>query len=779
MLSSEIWSHPGRPLIHHLTETAGIMQQTALSLPSTTHLEPFFTDILWTSGVVHDYAKATASFQAKLRGESHNAREALHGYLSSILAFKNSMEFLSENEEVSSKSILPLYAYLAVKRHHRNLDSAIDDLSISDSDISLFETQLDQIDYQFVEDLKRCIGLKLRSPVVNPSEVKEELPSLRKELRTYKKLLRHERTSLDDAIKFSMFFSILIDADKFDASQTSVVSRSSLPESFVRRHIENLGEPVSHINKLRTKAFHDILSFARMVNLDNRLISLTLPTGLGKTYSVLAMAQELRNRIHEGKGHVPRIIYCLPFTSIIDQNHEEISKLLDSPLSSILLKHHHLGDTLYRTDEDDEEIDYQRSELLIEGWNSEIVVTTFVQLLFTLAGCRNRPLRRLHNLAGSIVILDEVQSIPLKYWHLFNQLARTISELLDTRFILVTATQPLIFEKITEAVPNPDEYFSSLSRFNIDINLERLSFEDYKTEMLESLRREPEQDLLIILNTKKAAEEMYRSIRDLKLPCDLNFLSASVIPCERLHRINKIRREQSKNQIVVSTQVVEAGVDLSFTRVYRDFAPLDSIIQAAGRCNRHMSQKRGLFSVRNLIDDSSVSSTRQFSSYIYDSMLLDATRYVLEKNPKIAEIDFQRISNEYFREITKRRSLQESKDIISSMKQLDYRPLSDVRLIDDRGFLMTDIFIETNDEATETLEKYIRLIESNMKRFDRKTEFLKIRNDLMKYTISVYTKRLGAYRIVDSLSYIPRSELDRSYDSDTGFKTSSETALIL
>ncbi|MDF1540070.1 MAG: CRISPR-associated helicase Cas3' [Candidatus Thorarchaeota archaeon] len=778
MLSSEIWSHPDRPLITHLLDVAEVGREIARSLPPVHRLDSSFPNLVWIGGMFHDYAKATLSFQTKLRGGKYNSLESRHSHLSSILAFQNIWDFLEIENDSNPESYLPLYAYLAVKRHHGNLDSAQNDLSITDSDITMFETQLDQIDSNFVKELGRHLKPLIKSPLVEPDEIKNELPSIRRRLSGFKRILRRKKSSIRDAIELSTYYSILIDADKMDASKTNLIGRESLPEDFVVKHIRSFGEPKSDINRLRTKAFYESLDFAESVNLEERILSLTLPTGLGKTYTGIAIAQKLRDRISEDEGHIPRIIYCLPFTSIIDQNHKEISDLLQSPHSTQLIKHHHLGDTLYSLG-DDEESDYLKSELLIEGWNSEIVVTTFVQLFFTLAGFRNRPLRRMHNIAGAIVILDEVQAIPLKYWHLFNQLAKSFSDVLGTRFILVTATQPCIFDNPTEVVPHPDQYFSLTSRVDFNIQLEQLPFEDFKSTLLATLEETSDPDLLVILNTKRAAESLYNSIKEENPESQLEFLSTSVIPNERLKRIEKLRKKETSNRIVVSTQVVEAGVDIDFTEVYRDFAPLDSIVQAAGRCNRHMSDKRGLFSVRHLVDDQTQGPKRPFSRYIYDSMLLDATRFILERYEKINDTDLHRITRDYFEEIVQRHSAKNSRDILSQMAKLDYRSLSDVKLIEDKGFMMTDIFVEYNSDASNVLKKYEAVIDSKLGRFQKKAEFLKIRQDLMKYIISVYTKDLGAFQTVGSLAFIPNYDLERKYDLETGFKSSRDNALIL
>lgn len=764
--SSDIWSHPNRPLIDHLRSVAYNAKALSTTIPPVHKLSPRLQNIIWICGMLHDYAKATSFFQKKLKQRLPHSPEANHSHLSALVTFTNIWNQLEISNERKPESNLPLYAYFAVKNHHGNLESALDDLSISD--FSIFETQLDTIDSRFVEDLNDALKRVLKNPVVDPQEIKDTLPQIKNHLSSYKRIIRHMK-DLGVVTEVSTIFSLLIDADKLDASGTRLIERPTLPDDFVVKRVAGFGTPTKEINKLRKEAFDSTMQFADSVPLETRRMSLTLPTGLGKTYCAMAIAQRLRDRIKDAKGYPPRIIYCLPFTSIIDQNYEDLDNILGNPPSSIILKHHHMGDTTYRTTEDSEEFDYNKSALLIEGWNSEIVVTTFVQLFFTLAGFRNRSLRRYHNLAGSIVILDEVQSIPYKYWFLFNSLASSISEQLDTRFILVTATQPMIFNDIPEVINNPESYFSKTSRVDFNVDLTPTPFEEFKEDLITSIFEEPNLELLGIFNTKHSAESLFKLIREADCSSNISFLSSSVIPLHRMERIMQMREDKGKGRIAISTQVVEAGVDIDFQSVIRDFAPLDSIIQAAGRCNRNMGLERGKFFVRCLLDDIGSRKPRPFAGYIYDPMLLNATKDILREHPRFLDSDLYRIAVEYFQQVAERRENETSSRILESVGKLNMRAFRDVKLIENIDFMMTDVFVEYDDNASEVLEHYQQIVESSLSRFEKRTEFLKIRRDLMKYTISVQSSCLGALPNIGFLSYISRTDVDRRYDIDTGF----------
>jgi CRISPR-associated endonuclease/helicase Cas3 len=173
-------------------------------------------------------------------------------------------------------------------------------------------------------------------------------------------------------------------------------------------------------------------------------LSLTAPTGSGKTLTIFMFANLLRKKIFNQTNRTPRIIYVSPFLSIIDQNAEVISKCLGidnyEKQSPLMITHHHHAPLVYE-DESNESYSNFMSQLLIEGWNTKIIVTTMVQFLETLIGCRVSSLRKL-NIIGSIVILDEVQSIDYKHWQLIHYCLEFLENECDTIIILMTATQP-------------------------------------------------------------------------------------------------------------------------------------------------------------------------------------------------------------------------------------------------------------------------------------------------------------------------------------------------
>lgn len=776
MRSSDVISHEGVTLISHLESVARTAEHLArVSLPEDV-ADSRLVDTVWLCGMLHDYGKATTSFQNKIRGRPHNVNEARHSLLSAVVALENVSKMIRQTTGPNVSSMLPVFAMLSVARHHGNLGSALNSLSLNDGDMELLRTQLDQIDSGFVDDLRAMLEARFSGPIVEPDDLLSCLEDLHKRLSPFRRDIR-KNTGLRFWLQLSMLYSLLIDADKLEASGLGIPSRGVLPADFAVRTVHGFGPPARPIDHLRQRAFQEALRSVDSIDLHQRIISLTLPTGLGKTLTSIAMAQRLRDRVSRD-GHVPRIIYCLPFTAIVDQNHEVFYQALGGPSSATLLKHHHIGDTLYCMDNTEDALDYHQSELMIEGWNSEIVVTTFVQLFFTLAGHRNRPMRRFHSLAESIVILDEVQSIPYKYWSLFSTLARSLSEEMGTRFILVTATQPCIFDHVCEAIPDPEYYFSQTSRVDIDIDLTPRGLEEFQREVLETIRSNPDKSVLSVMNTKRSAETLYDFLANEEPGLPLSFLTSLVVPKQRLERIERLRKADGGRRIAVSTQVVEAGVDVDFDIVFRDFAPMDSIVQACGRCNRHMSEERGQFNVRYVLDDRD-SRKRSLASYIYDPMLLDATRELLSQHEELRDVDLHRMTVEYFRAVSSRGEQHTSKGIIESLKSLDYSSLEQVRLIEDQIPNMVDVFVELDDEAEAVLREYRNVLESRMDRFSRRERLLKIRRSLTDYMISVHGDDVGALPTLGWLAVVHRHEIGRRYSDVTGFIPSGRSATII
>jgi len=214
--------------------------------------------------------------------------------------------------------------------------------------------------------------------------------------------------------------------------------------------------------------------------------------------------------------------------------------------SRLLLKHHHLADVKYMTEDDEYDVD--KGLLLLEGWNSEIIVTTFWQLFNTLFSNRNRQLRKFNKLANSIIILDEVQAVPHQYWQLIHDSLKILTEKFNSYVILMTATQPLIFEEaageIKEIAKKKEDYFRGLNRIELIPRIDNaLTLDEFKAMLGGDLMEKPDKDFLVVLNTISSAQEVYRFVQELDLEnTEKFFLSTNVIPKARLERIDEIKR---------------------------------------------------------------------------------------------------------------------------------------------------------------------------------------------------------------------------------------------
>ena len=419
--------------------------------------------------------------------------------------------------------------------------------------------------------------------------------------------------------------------------------------------------------------------------------------------------------------------------------------------------------------------------MLLEGWNAEIIVTTFWQYFYTLFSNKNKLLRKFNKLANSIIILDEVQAVPHQYWQLIHDATKMLCEKFNSYVVFVTATEPLIFDEaigeIKEIVQKKEEYFRGLDRIELIPRIETaLTLEEFKVLLEKDLTDNPKKAFLIVLNTISSANDVYNFVKGLDLENTENFyLSTNVIPKERLERIKKIKgssekgvanESSGKRKVIVSTQLIEAGVDIDADMVYRDFAPMDSINQVSGRCNRNSAKaQKGTVSIFILKDD-----RKEFYKYIYDPFLMGKTLDILKpiKGP-IKELEFLELNNKYFKAVKMGMGDEKSKENLACLSQLSFQDLSKKFKLIEEDYPKVNVFVELNETAAEIWKKYQDMrMEKDLKERIRKK--LEIRKDFSEYVISAPEKYAHSLIIEDSeFGYISRDELPNYYDLETGF----------
>lgn len=306
---------------------------------------------------------------------------------------------------------------------------------------------------------------------------------------------------------------------------------------------------------------------------------LNVPTGGGKTLSSLRFALA-----HAHRYRKQRIIFTSPLLSILDQNAKEIRKYIQD--DSLILEHH---SNLIRAEEDSQQLDEQ--ELLVETWEAPIIITTLVQLLNTLFSGKTTAIRRFHSLCGSIIIIDEVQTVPSKMLTLFSLAVNFLAEICGATVVLCSATQPCteriehpLHGPISDIVPYDPAVWDIFRRTDIQ-SIGTMSLEQIAEFALKKL--DDADSLLIVCNKKDQAEYLYHLLKDGDYA--LFSLSAAMCVAHRRDTLDRLRialKQSSQKTVCVSTQVIEAGVDISFASVLRLSAGMDSVIQAAGRCNR-------------------------------------------------------------------------------------------------------------------------------------------------------------------------------------------------
>ena len=362
------------------------------------------------------------------------------------------------------------------------------------------------------------------------------------------------------------------------------------------------------------------------------------------------------------------------------------------------------------------------------------------------------------------MIIDEVQALPTKYFKLIKDMIKQLSNILGTYFIFMTATQPYLVEDAIE-LANKEKYLDKLNRYNVYVDLEPKTIDAF----VESLDIDNNKTYLFITNTVASSKKLYKLIKE-KVGIPIEYLSTSITPYDRKVRIKDIK--EGKYKIVVSTQLVEAGVDIDFDVVYRDFAPLDSLIQSAGRCNRNM-EKIGEFRVVNLVDK----ENKPFSELIYDIVLLNLTKEMLKDKPTLSEKEFILLIEEYFKELHKIISSDISNDIIEAIRLFkftaDRASIKDFVLIEEEKY-KRDVFIQLNNEAKDVWNKSKSILRQLKNKeidiFEAKNNFEKLKSKFFEYVIHVDVR--NNQPILDNelnMYIVSMEELDDYYDRETGF----------
>ncbi|GAK53081.1 CRISPR-associated helicase Cas3 [Candidatus Moduliflexus flocculans] len=510
-------------------------------------------------GKVHDFGKASQAFQDKINPEIHVNPHVDHSTAGA--------QFLKDRYDAFGI----LLAYI-VAGHHGGLPNGKDD---SESSLA--------------KRLKKPVK-EYRSkipPVALPEKI------LPQDFITSKGITKHDYFSLHFLTR--MLYSVLTDADFLDtetfmtpensaARQHAITLSDLLPK--LERKLANFqaDTPVNHKRA-------NILKWCRdAAQQSPGLFSLTVPTGGGKTLSSMAFALD-----HALKYNLRRIIYVIPYTSIITQNADVFRQIFGE---EAVLEHHSNLDPKQVT---------AKNRLASQNWDAPIIVTTNVQFFESFYGNRSTACRKLHNVADSVIIFDEAQMLPPELLKPSLAVIRELTRNYGCTAILCTATQPTLsdptilkneaLEQVREIIPNPEQLYEEFRRVCVTV-IDGQQTCDTLGESLSS-----HEQVLAIVSTRKDARLIYEQLcKELterypaKNPIEECFhLSTMMCPAHRTVTLNTIRARLAGKLPcrVVSTQLIEAGVDVDFPIVWRAIAGLDSIAQAAGRCNREGKLERG------------------------------------------------------------------------------------------------------------------------------------------------------------------------------------------
>ena len=682
ILFDEFWSHPNKLLENHIKNM----------------ISPDDDELGKQVKLFHDIAKLKNNFQIYIRDTSNDKLDKNHSLLSAYFFLLN-----SKFDEIPT-----LFGFLAIVSHHGDV---VNLMTLAREANKFFKNQKELEQWDEVAGAAK--NIKIYSGL---STKKDEFLDRAEKLRQYLVLsqYRHKFT-YEDFINFKSLYSNLIYNDKFEAIFSMPKQQSKdIPIDVLESDIQNLPP-----NKKRDAFRNFVLN-----NFDKecKLFTLTAPTGYGKTLTALNFAL---------KFNKPRIIYALPFTSIIDQTYDIVAKIYKN--SDILVSKAHHKTTIGEENLTKEDR-YSKIKFLMESFSGEINITTLYQLIFALFGNKNKDNVKFNQLKNSVVIIDEAQAIPYNFRKDFILLCEIISQRLDTIFIFMSATMPVIKSENFKEISNLD-YFSKQDRYVIkwlDIGGE--------DRLLEKIcEAASDKNTLVVVNTIKKAQELFTKLRD-KFNCFC--LNGYMYDDHKRATIEAVRCAIDKSKVdplaskilLISTQSIEAGVDLDFDIGFREVSPISSIIQTAGRVNRHFGATRGELYVFPEIS--------KFTNLIYGDLYKVSGAILSDlKQKEVRESEILEISNLYFQKISNQL---ENLHIKSEIEKLEFENINQkIEEIMNDNYKQT-IIIEPKENFIKDFEaKIFEIKNSPNEKFTIKDLFKNHIRKLSKFSINVTLKDMN------------------------------------
>lgn len=681
----------------------------------------------------HDLAKISQKFQDYINLDAKNfnsadefekARQKLkttHTLESAFIYF-----FTRANKDINF-----LANFFAILKHHSDLP-----------DIDYFISNTGSTKAKVTDRLKKIDEIAQRANLdidIDLYDFVDYFLDLENELSKY--------YGLESFFIFKKRYSRLILADKFEAIfSESYQNLAVLNSKKIDLYIDQIKSLIAdkkqddYKDKAREIIFKNFNS-----NKDKKTFLIKAPTGIGKTFLALNLALEIARN-----GNKRRIITAIPFTSIIDQTHAEYQKII---ADQDVLKYHHL--TSYKSQNDDEQEQFMQKVFLADVWHENFIVTTFNQLFFTFFSNHNKDNLKLETLRDSVVIIDEIQNIPRVLLKSIAAAFNEFSKRYDIHFIIMSATMPHIaaeLESFTE-LSEPILYKREKDRYEIVYKPDIKGLDGLVSEIL----KHQEESMLCVVNTISKAKKLYEALKN-SSKNSIYLLTTHQIPLHRVQIIEEIREKLDSGEKItlVATQLIEAGVDLSFDAGFREFAPIGAIIQAAGRVNRNAtSSKPAKIIVFDYLDG------KHFPYHDID-LQEDKVKEILARSIKESEI--YQILESYFQS-TKDETT--SIDLLSLAKELKFQTLFDkfnASFMPKQDYKVS-LFIEQYDgHFNDFLEKREALLASGKDKFVILANIKELEKELALYTIAVgknmlddiksYTRELfGRYVLAPSDFY--------------------------